>query len=373
MRILINGFSAVHGGGATVLRDFLEGLSTIASYRRESYVCIAPKPESLTAFNSDKITVCDRRSAPYSHNSLTFNEVGLDRFCKANEINAIINFGDLIPSTNVSQLYFFDWAYLLYPESPVWKSMSRWNWIQRSLKAHMIRRRLHLPSVIVVQCEAMKQRMQRLSDRDVITIPSPCRFTDTGFLRANGSDAVGRIARVLVLSGYAPHKNFLLVKSLARIINNRKVPLKITLTIDTGSSKAASDFLSDVQRDGLSHIISNAGRVPHEDVADLVSAHDALLLPTLLESYGLPYIEGMMCGKTIITSDLDFAHSVCGDAAFYFDPFSADSALDAILAASNSPEERTAKIARGFARIQSLPTLEESAIRISNAVISRLV
>ena len=50
-----------------------------------------------------------------------------------------------------------------------------------------------------------------------------------------------------------------------------------------------------------------------------------MILPTLLESFSATYIEAMFHGKTILTSDLDFARDVCGEAAFYFDPLNPQS------------------------------------------------
>jgi len=78
-----------------------------------------------------------------------------------------------------------------------------------------------------------------------------------------------------------------------------------------------------------------------------------LLMPSLIETVGLPYLEAMHFGRPIPTSDLDFAHDVCGDAASYFDPwdpdaiaasvsrFAADPGLRARLAAASSARARS--------------------------------
>ena len=43
-------------------------------------------------------------------------------------------------------------------------------------------------------------------------------------------------------------------------------------------------------------------------------------MPTLLESYGFPYIEAIFYKKHIFTSKLDLSVEVCQDMAYYFNP-----------------------------------------------------
>jgi glycosyltransferase involved in cell wall biosynthesis len=50
---------------------------------------------------------------------------------------------------------------------------------------------------------------------------------------------------------------------------------------------------------------------------------DAALIPTLLETFSAAYPEAMRMEKPVLTSALDFATEVCGDAALYFDPVNA--------------------------------------------------
>jgi len=67
------------------------------------------------------------------------------------------------------------------------------------------------------------------------------------------------------------------------------------------------------------------GELPPERLAALYGSADAFILPTLLESFGRPYSEAMQFDLPILTSDRDFAHERCQDAALYFDPLDAGS------------------------------------------------
>ena len=77
------------------------------------------------------------------------------------------------------------------------------------------------------------------------------------------------------------------------------------------------------------------------------------ILPTLLESFGLTYLEAMQNNCPIITSDLEFARYVCGDAALYFDPKSPSSILDMIIKLKDDQKLRMRLVENGQKRIKS--------------------
>ncbi|MFQ5806590.1 MAG: glycosyltransferase, partial [Phycisphaerae bacterium] len=80
----------------------------------------------------------------------------------------------------------------------------------------------------------------------------------------------------------------------------------------------------------------------------------ALILPTLLESFSSTYLEAMQFRCPILTSDLDFARDICGSAAHYFAPFDPASIRDAIVELKRSPELQEQLVAAGVERHQSL-------------------
>ena len=47
----------------------------------------------------------------------------------------------------------------------------------------------------------------------------------------------------------------------------------------------------------------------------------ALVMPSLMEGFGLPALEAMACGCLVLASDIPSLREVCGQAAIYFDPF----------------------------------------------------
>ena len=98
---------------------------------------------------------------------------------------------------------------------------------------------------------------------------------------------------------------------------------------------------------------------------------DAVVLPTLLESFSATFVEAMALGVPIITSDRDFAHAICGDAAVYVDPTSPAEIAAAINDLARKPERREQLIARGKTRIANLGTTWDDCATTLLAVLEK--
>jgi glycosyltransferase involved in cell wall biosynthesis len=104
---------------------------------------------------------------------------------------------------------------------------------------------------------------------------------------------------------------------------------------------------------GLQDHIINIGRIPREELASMYSASDALILPTLLESYSLAYVEAMYHGLTVFTSDRPFAREVCGDSAYYFDPLDAENIVDTLMTYFSEPAPPVG--GKGSVKLKGIP------------------
>lgn len=89
-----------------------------------------------------------------------------------------------------------------------------------------------------------------------------------------------------------------------------------------------------------------------------------MFLPTLLECFSASYAEAMVMKKPILTSDLGFAHTVCKDAAVYFDPDDANDVAEKIIGLINSPEKQAELISKGTAQLGQFGSAEHRAIKI---------
>ena len=83
---------------------------------------------------------------------------------------------------------------------------------------------------------------------------------------------------------------------------------------------AAADVRRAIERLGLGPHVVLPGFVSDEALACLYSAATAVVLPSLIEGFGLPAVEAAACGAPVLLSDLPSHRASLGDAALYFDP-----------------------------------------------------
>ncbi len=72
------------------------------------------------------------------------------------------------------------------------------------------------------------------------------------------------------------------------------------------------------------------GKVDISECPNLYRQADIMFMPTLLECFTATYPEAMKMEIPIVTTDLNFAHGLCGDAACYYSPLDGDAAAEAI-------------------------------------------
>lgn len=109
--------------------------------------------------------------------------------------------------------------------------------------------------------------------------------------------------------------------------------------------------------------IKNLGPQDVMKCPELYAKCDALFLPTYLESFSASYPEAMIMEKPILTSDLPFAHSICEDAACYFDPddiIDMTDCIERIITDTSLYEELKHK---GLMRVKSFPTPYQKAMQ----------
>ncbi len=160
--------------------------------------------------------------------------------------------------------------------------------------------------------------------------------------------------KLFCLTSYYSHKNIEGIIEMFRKFPNELQDVVVITTLRETDNPGARDVLHDIKRYGLTDRIINVGRVDQSQLASFFRHCQAMFLPTFLESFSGTYLEAMHFGTPIITSNLDFAHVVCGDAALYFDPWNPESMKDAILKLKNSPKLPDELASNGKKRLESM-------------------
>ncbi len=100
----------------------------------------------------------------------------------------------------------------------------------------------------------------------------------------------------------------------------------------------ASRLLELAGKMGIRNRLRLLGFVSDELLAAAYSACDFFVFPSLYEGFGLPVLEAMRCGAAVLAAHSSSIPEVAGDAAFYFDPTSADALVEAFREASDQPD-----------------------------------
>ncbi|HPS61830.1 MAG TPA: glycosyltransferase [Bacteroidales bacterium] len=245
----------------------------------------------------------------------------------------------------------------VYPESPYFDLLSRkekWFFrIKRAIHRYFIKRNA---KYFHVETQDVKSRLSRLFaiSPDAVYVVSNAlhpvfrnpeiRQKELALVPRHPNEV-----RLICISGFHPHKNLTIIRQIIPLLKKKfDFPVRFILTIP--EDRFAAVF------SGFEDSIINAGPVSIESAPSLYSQADILFFPTLLECFSALYLEAMYLGKPILTSDLSFAHDLCGEAACYFDPLSPESMVQSISQVLADDSLREAMIAAGRRRITDFPT-----------------
>jgi glycosyltransferase involved in cell wall biosynthesis len=151
----------------------------------------------------------------------------------------------------------------------------------------------------------------------------------------------GNFVRLLYVGHILPYKDFDTMLLAVRLLADRGLNFKLYLTIARENWPVGFDrWRAEVSRLHLDDYIVVLGRVPANVVPKLYHRCDVLWFPSLCETFGWPIIEAMSCSLPIVAADTPLSREMAGGAAFYYPPFDAPAAAQAVAQLLLSPDER---------------------------------
>jgi glycosyltransferase involved in cell wall biosynthesis len=159
---------------------------------------------------------------------------------------------------------------------------------------------------------------------------------------------------LLTISSYYPHKNFEIIPEVIRLLPKNNL-IKFYVTLE-------NNMFSKIFKNHTDSVI-NLGPVDINSCPYLYELSSAVFLPTLLETFSASYPEAMIMNKPILTSNLDFAKDLCGDAALYFDSFDPKSIAHVILELSENKNLYNNQIDKSKKRSKIFISAKERALK----------
>jgi glycosyltransferase involved in cell wall biosynthesis len=93
-----------------------------------------------------------------------------------------------------------------------------------------------------------------------------------------------------------------------------------------------------------------AGYIDNSDLPAVYNLASLLVFPSLYEGFGLPPLEAMACGCPTVVSNAASLPEVCGDAAYYIDPYDIENMAEGMDRVLNDDTLRQDLIKKGFER-----------------------
>jgi glycosyltransferase involved in cell wall biosynthesis len=145
-----------------------------------------------------------------------------------------------------------------------------------------------------------------------------------------------------------PPKNFTrLVRAYAQVGPGRGIPLVVA----GGENRFLSEGeLREPEALGIAEWVRWPGWVDQDDLAGFYALADALLLPSIFESCGLPVLEAMAAGCPVVTADRYGTKELAEGAAVLVDPESVESIASGITRVLDESTLRSELIAAGRIR-----------------------
>ena len=191
-------------------------------------------------------------------------------------------------------------------------------------------------------------------------------------LRSFGIDGSKRIA--VYIGGFSPHKNLeALVSAFAKVAGKAAFGDVRLVMVGEKSADAFHTYYGTIAAQvdalGLTDRVIFTGYLDDEEVVTLLNLASVLVLPSLMEGFGLPAVEAAACGCPVIATTASPLPQLLGEGGIYVE--SRESAIaHALETVLSSSELRASMSAAGLAAAQKLTW--EHAARQMMAVIEKV-
>ena len=163
----------------------------------------------------------------------------------------------------------------------------------------------------------------------------------------------------LAVSSPIDHKNFNIIPTIIRVFKKKWPEQNIRFVLTFSYEESEMDVYDDVRAN-----ILFIGKVDVAEVPYLYEQSDIMFMPSLLECFSATYPEAMRMEKPIVTTDLEFARGLCGDAASYYSAIDAESAADAIYKVATDKIYANQLIENGKRQLTTFDNYEQRADKL---------
>lgn len=316
MHLAIDALGIKHSGGATVLLDFL---NAVLNDPRVTQVTIFCSPRITRRFDlpqSPRLHGEERQFAEKSYLArVWWFQVLLARHCHqagADALICMVGAGHAQPGI----------PYVTFIQQSLPFSVEAQRRLGFSDRAIVLVIKLLMKSScrsaqrVIVQTPTMRRWVSEQFRVPIARIDAVIPAIDTKLfpLQASAESYPGlsKTPNILYVGNLAPYKNIETILVGMKLLQEQVPEATLCATC------------SPDQMIGQQPGIRCLGFLPADLLAQVYREAAILVMPSLVETVGLPMLEAMSAGVPVLAADRPYAHDICGDAALFFDPLSAE-------------------------------------------------
>ena len=289
--ILIDAIHIHSHGGLTILDSLINGIEENSSV----------DPNNFHFFIDDRIDPSIiKRMKNYSTERVSANHFNRKKAYekKINLVNKIVCLANIPPPLKLSKpVYIYFHNLLLLDNKTTY--VTPYFFILNKLKLQYIKFFINKSYRWVVQTNYMKNKLYEILkiNKERINI---CPFYFDDDINTKEKDFNSKSVNFLCVTSSAKHKN---LNNLVKAFMKARLDVKkqFTLFITTDGN--------DITK-GNKNIIY-LGYIKREEIISHYSKSHFVILPSLIESFGLPIIEGIKSGSNVLVSNIDSLKEIC--------------------------------------------------------------
>lgn len=358
MKIIVNAATNNIGGGLQVAISFIS--ECIKFTRHTYYVFINNEIEkqlNLNSYTENFHFYKIPKLKFYQYNSYLSD---IEKSIKADIVFSI--FGPTYWRPKVPHIMGFAMGHYIYPDSPYWNMISlkdKFIWFLKK-KIHLFYFKRDADEFICETKDAAV-RLQKIINKKCHVVSNTCsdffykfqikKETDFTFLSQKDNNEYRFLA---VCTPYL-HKNLHIIpKVLDELKKNDTIKPVFILTINK------DEFTKIIPKKYRNNVVP-IGRIDISKLPYLYSECDFVFIPSLLECFTANFPEAMIMKKPILAANLDYAKSICDNAAVYFDPLSSKDISAKIIELIKNKKRQTQLIENGLKKLSSFNNASERA------------
>lgn len=167
----------------------------------------------------------------------------------------------------------------------------------------------------------------------------------------------GRVVTLLTVSSTAVHKNLGIMVPVSEYLERVYPDFRFRFVLTC--SEAPFPLPEHLRK----HFVF-IGKVDVAECPNLYEQADIMFMPTLMECFTATYPEAMRMEVPIVTTDLEFARGLCGEAACYYSALDAEAAAEAIYKVATDEVYRLRLTANGKEQLKKFDNYEQRAEKL---------